>query len=221
MRQFFCIVYSISALVLFPHASFAKDGGSRGAMESSSISHRRLSPAIGDSPGGVSFWSDYRGAQYDGYASIGRERSRAFWEERSSKRINIPLDTESVSELKQLWKSFFSIRPDLKYDFSIFDTKGLKDWPDIDTLLSETTRTELLSDRQKDKLREKVLFEAGKLSDAYLHFKALFKLPPEKRSAEYMAESEKALSDMIGEDAVQQLEQSWKTNAKPSHSGAH
>jgi hypothetical protein len=219
MRCFLSFSVSLSALILLPHSCFATDRGA--SLEKGSVGLNRKSPSvpfsIGDSPGGVSFWSDYRGPQYEGYASIGCERSRAFWEEKSSKRINIPIDTNSVLELKQLWKKFFNMRPDLKYDFSIFDTKNLKDWPDIDVVVAEIRRTELLSDRQKDKLHEKVLFEAGKLSNTYLHFKALFKMPIEKRTTESFDESRKTLAEMIGEDAVQQLEQSWIANTKVSH----
>ncbi len=214
MRQFLCFAVSISALILLPHSCFAGDSDSRSAKASERISRQRPSFPIGDRPGGVSFWSDYRGPQYEGYASIGKERSRSFWEEKSINRINVPLDAESVLELKQLWKKYFNMRPDLKYDFSIFDTKNLKDWPDIDVVVAEIRRTELLSDRQKDKLHEKVLFEAETLSNTYLYFKALFKMPIEKRTTESFDESRTTLAEMIGEDAVQQLEQSWKIKLK-------
>ena len=182
----------LNVLLLTTSPCFAKD--------SSTISVKPMPFEIRDTPG-VSTWSDYRGPEFDGYASIGKKESVKFWTDRLKSRGRIRLDSNSYKDLNHLWRMLNW--PKARNDAANIDldSKPAR-LPDIEKLLAE------------DSIEQKKFAYAlaQDLADAYVDFKLTSQQSPQERTTDYLDACRARLVDLVGEGAVRDLEESWSMN---------
>lgn len=159
---------------------------------------------VGDQPGGVSSWTDYRGQEFEGYASIGGTGSIKFWERRLRSHRDICLNSDSYKDLNHLWRIMFKWSNATKDASSKDPDSKPVEFSNIEELLREG------STEQKSILYPR----AQELADAYADFRLASQKSPQERTTDYFDACRLRLVAMVGEGAVRDLEESWSAHSK-------
>lgn len=165
------------------------------------LPNHQTHPFVLDSPHGVSFWSDYRGPQFEGYASIGKGEALLFWENKLKKHSSVGLDSTSYKDLKQLWKAFSRHSQLLEGTESSNVGESVRDFEHI----LEVGDLEAGKQISKD---------AQNLADAYSDFRTASEQSPQQRTTEYLEDCRLRLTNLVGESTVRDLEESWISKEK-------